>query len=424
MPCGTGSYCTTVATAPVACTNKPANTYYTNTATSNTCQWACNSGYYLNTITNASCISCPANSYCNGNQQTLCPTTTYSFPLAGDSSQCLCKPGYYGFGGTSQCASCVANTYCPGNNTNLSQACPGNSSSPPASNLITQCQCNPGYQGVNGSTCSLCPSNTLCVSGTLSNCNANAQSNPGSYVKCTCVPGYYSLISGGSCLSCPANSVCTGDTSIAACTTNAYSPQFSSTYTACVCGSGYVGMANATCTACQTGAWCAAGTPNTCTPGSNSPAYSSTSNNCSCNAGYYGPNGGPCLICTPGYFSASPGQPACSSCPVYNSVFGSFTPAYGTTSCSATRVCGAGFWPSPAYNATQDNTCALCPANTICYNNTYSNCPMLSISPPGTGNYTGCYCPAGTTGNVTGMATAACTSCPLGRFCPGTPCQC
>ena len=79
-------------------------------------------------------------------------------------------------------------------------------------------------QGANGTTCTLCPANTICLSGALSNCTSNAASAAGTSTKCTCNAGFYSVVSGvGLCTQCPAGNYCTGDTVNTACTTNAYS---------------------------------------------------------------------------------------------------------------------------------------------------------------------------------------------------------
>ena len=65
--------------------------------------------------------------------------------------------------------------YCAGGNSNLKTACPANSIAPANSALITQCQCIPGYEGANGTACTICPIDTICNSGQLSNCMANGE---------------------------------------------------------------------------------------------------------------------------------------------------------------------------------------------------------------------------------------------------------
>ena len=96
-------------------------------------------------------------------------------------------------------------------------------------------------QGANGTTCTLCPANTICLSGALSNCTSNAASAAGTSTKCTCNAGFYSVVSGvGLCTQCPAGNYCTGDTVNTACTTNAYSSPQAPSSTWCTCNAGYV----------------------------------------------------------------------------------------------------------------------------------------------------------------------------------------
>lgn len=62
-----------------------------------------------------------------------CPANSISPTGSTVQNACLCAPGYRGDGsriGTSPCEICYAGYYCPGGNTNLSLACPENSTSP------------------------------------------------------------------------------------------------------------------------------------------------------------------------------------------------------------------------------------------------------------------------------------------------------
>ena len=89
--------------------------------------------------------------------------------------------------------------------------------------------------------CTLCPVNTVCLSGTLSNCMGNASSAAGTSSKCTCNPGFYSVVSGVlPCVQCAPGKYCAGDTSSVGCTANSYSPLQSSSNTSCTCNAGFV----------------------------------------------------------------------------------------------------------------------------------------------------------------------------------------
>ena len=171
------------------------------------------------------CTSCPADSWCSAGAANPCPQFTNAPVNATRQNQCQCNAGYVGNGSvatTSPCAYCWSSYYCPGGNSNVSYACPSNSTSPPGSSSITQCMCKPGYYGQNGRACALCPAGSFCASGALSSCPANSLSAAGSSdsSKCACNAGFYGP-AGGPCVQCPQNSYCTGGSNISACTANA-----------------------------------------------------------------------------------------------------------------------------------------------------------------------------------------------------------
>ena len=233
VECPVGMYCSTVGTAPLNCTNGPAHSTYSSTAVVSTgCQWYCNDGYYLS---DNGCSPCPPGSWCHANAQNVCPTLTFSAPLSVAQRDCLCVAGSYGNGSTSPCVQCAAGSYCPGDNGNTTVTCPGNSTSPAGSNLLTQCQCIPGFVGANGTNCTLCPPNTVCASGALSQCPANSAAPIGSSSSLQCVanPGFYQTKLGGAPIQCPANSYCTGGLNLTNCTANAVSPPQSTSALAC-----------------------------------------------------------------------------------------------------------------------------------------------------------------------------------------------
>lgn len=418
--CKNWQYCASISVAPVNCTNAPSvGSYYTyySTNSSTMCQWACSPGFYLNGT--STCTACPSNTWCFANNKTACPTNTYSAAQSSAASSCLCSPGTYGYGVNSSCSLCPSGNWCPGGNTNNVTSCPTNSTSQQSSSSLSQCQCKPGYQGPNGTACSLCPPNTICASGTLSLCGNNSQSAAGTSSICTCVPGYYSLISGGTCIQCPVGSYCAGDTSQIACTANATTSLGAWSSLACTCIAGFFGVNNTACQTCQANSYCTGdGGTVGCGVNSVSNAGSTSVANCQCNPGYTG-NNGLCTFCLAGFYKSSVGGAACQQCPALT-----FTGTTATATCTPTRICADGQYPNPAANATNDNVCVTCPANFQCQANNKTACPTGSISSAGAVSYTWCYCPPGMTGNVTSPTQAACVPCPIGSFCPGQSCQC
>ena len=113
--CLTGTYSSSLgASAPSACAS-------------------CLSGNYATQQGASICTSCPSNS---GTGTSVGST---------ERGQCVCDPGYAGnlTNLTQTCAACPANSYCAG----LSQrVCPANTRSPPLSSQVIQCRCVAGYR--------------------------------------------------------------------------------------------------------------------------------------------------------------------------------------------------------------------------------------------------------------------------------------
>ena len=249
----------------------------------------CTSGSYSTAIGASGCLSCPANSWCASGVQNACPLNSNSQANSTLQNQCFCNAGYWGNGaliGTSPCALCLPGRYCPGGNNNLTLPCPGNATSPSGSYMITQCMCLPGYYGLNGTNCTLCPANSYCASGMLNPCQGNSSSPVWSnnISSCSCNAGFYG---GLSCQECPMTYYCTGGTNIIKCTSNATTASTRSiSYLQCFCDRGYAGINNTACVPCPIGYWCWTGISNACPPNSLSQMYSNYMNNCSCNARY------------------------------------------------------------------------------------------------------------------------------------------
>jgi len=120
--------------------------------------------------------------------------------------------------------------------------------------------------------------------------------------------------------------------------------------------------AHATCTACPSGSWSAAG--------------SNASTDCVCNAGFEGVAGGQCLLCPIGKFKAASGEGSCASCPIgkYGGYWGNGPggvetscdpcPANSNTSTSGSTVdqCECSPWHTQTFGSkTGDRTTATAP---------------------------------------------------------------
>ena len=112
--CATGTYSGQGETSCHQCSNKPDNSYYTGNAATNSCPWACNSGYHKNSA------------------GTACEPDTKSV---------ICSAGYYIAKGATACSECPANKWCTGGtftilsagaaaDTGITGSCPPNYISP------------------------------------------------------------------------------------------------------------------------------------------------------------------------------------------------------------------------------------------------------------------------------------------------------
>ena len=357
VSCSAGTYQTGVSSAN--CTLCGASTYQTGTGMVSplTCV-TCSGGSYSTAMGASACLSCPQNSWCASGVQNTCPLNSNSVANASQQNQCLCNAGYWGNGalvGTSPCALCLAGRYCPGGNNNLTIACPGNSTSPAGAYAITQCMCLPGFYGVNGTNCTLCPQGSYCASGVLNPCPGNSSSptQSGNISSCACNAGFFGS---ASCSECPMAYYCPGGLTSIQCTANATTASTRSiSYMQCFCDRGYAGINNTACYPCPVGSWCWTGVVNNCPPNSISPLYSNYMNNCTCNVGYYGPGGGPCVLCNQGTYNMLQGASSCLACGS-----GLYSTFYGGLNCTA---CGAGTYQTGT-GLTAASDCSLCPGGT------------------------------------------------------------
>ena len=187
-------------------------------------------------IANSTCSTCPtySNSPAGSAALTACfcnPGSTGNHVLwCGNSCTItltcnLCDAGTYKVEtGGAVCTNCLAGEYSPtvGATSNVCQTCPTNSNAPEASDEHTDCICDAGSTGADGSACSLCDAGKYKVAT--------------GDVSCTnCSEGQYSTVIGATfdeCQTCPANS-------------NA--PAASDEQTDCICDDGSTGVDGSAC---------------------------------------------------------------------------------------------------------------------------------------------------------------------------------
>ena len=244
-----------------------------------------------------------------------CPVGFYSDAL-GASSCALCPPGKYADAtGHAVCTNCLHGQYSTvvGATSDVCQDCPAQSYSGDGSNVITNCTCNQGYTGPDGSNCK------ECIAGTWKALN-------GSSSCILCASGKYSSETGGitesTCTDCPATT---------------YSGDGSGLLTNCTCNRGYTGDDGTDCIECIAGTWkalngssscilCVSGkysnktaeiseaTCDDCPAQSYSGDGSNVITNCTCNQGYTGPDGSNCKECIAGTWKALNGSSSCILC--------------------------------------------------------------------------------------------------------------
>ncbi|KAJ1465826.1 hypothetical protein T484DRAFT_1647703, partial [Baffinella frigidus] len=167
------------------------------------------------------CQYCTPDEYCPGGTDSLdCPSDSGSPAGAMDQRSCQCDGGYEGPpGGPASCTVCGVNTYAnktASTSVGACNACPSNTFSMEESLVISDCTCNAGYTGADGTECTACRAGTYktetgdggcidCGVGTFSSavaatsanvcsgCQGNASTSAGSNnsMDCSCNPGYY-----------------------------------------------------------------------------------------------------------------------------------------------------------------------------------------------------------------------------------------
>jgi len=124
-------------------------------------------------------------------------------------------------------------------------ACPANSDSESAQDVVDDCKCKAGYFGSGSQGCTICPRGSSCSGdGLASPCTDNSDSLAGS-VSCVCLDKYYEK-KDGTCSLCPSNSFCPTDSKKLppnACPTASASPAGSTVAHQCACVDGFSNLA-------------------------------------------------------------------------------------------------------------------------------------------------------------------------------------
>ena len=123
-----------------------------------------------------------------------CPLDSASARGSDNSTDCKCNAGYTGPDG-STCAACAAGKYKAVNGSDVCTSCPSESTSPPSSDNVTDCTCNVGYTGPDGRTCAACEAGKYkAVVGpeVCTPCPAHSTSASGSknVTDCKCIAGF------------------------------------------------------------------------------------------------------------------------------------------------------------------------------------------------------------------------------------------
>jgi len=453
---------------------------------------ACVAGTYKPTNGSAVCTNCVADTYSTAvaaisNPCVGCPMYTQSVEGSGAITKCRCNAGYTGPDGavctgcvagkykttvgSVVCSNCAVNTFSTAVNksdascTTCLSVTTGPSQSLEGSALQTDCKCNMGYSGSNGSTCIACPRGAFKPSvgdATCSLCPTN-----------TYQPALARTAS-SDCLGCPGNSL---------------SLQASDELTDCECKSGYFGANGGDCTTCYAGKFkplkgpqdCDLCPNNTysgqfgatsddvcvlCQANSLSRAGSTVLTDCHCNSGFFTENFGEptvyCKTCGNGTYNTQLNATACSKCAagLYSTAIGAKTgevcqkclsgfSGEGYAQCDAcpphaTALVASAFITDckcdPGYTGNDGDTCYACAVGKFkpengsrdCY-----DCPLDTYLPytaasfeiecvecaansitlqVGSDTVDDCKCDVGFTSLVAGMDGEGCTACAQGKY--------
>lgn len=201
VPCPAGSYGTTAGSTSATCDGNCTMGYYCIAGSTSPTQFICPAGTYGGRpgLTNATCSGlCAAGYWCAAGSTTPtykeCPVGSNSSAGATVQTQCQCIPGYKGLDGAS-CTACSEGQYKSVSGDSPCERCPSGRYGDDT--------------GLTSSNCSgLCAAGYWCdvasISATSTACPAHSTSLAGadSSIDCLCEPGYSSDVNGGECFAC------------------------------------------------------------------------------------------------------------------------------------------------------------------------------------------------------------------------------
>ena len=121
--------------------------------------WSSTSGCTVSTDVGVCCqkVDCQAGTFhdrtsTSNNSCAACPSGSTSPPSSDNVTDCKCNAGYTGPDG-STCAACEAGKYKAVNGSVACLSCPSHSSSPAGSDNVTDCKCTQGFPGEDGGPC-------------------------------------------------------------------------------------------------------------------------------------------------------------------------------------------------------------------------------------------------------------------------------
>jgi len=297
---------------------------------------------------NFTCTPCGENVYCTGNELFNCPDKSISLPFSSSVQDCLCEAGY-SITEDGECSPCPAGTFktvqnnqpctdCPADKysttigaTSASNclSCPQFSSSPPGSSILTNCTCNDQYEAWGFQCVPACNDfSSRAQEGGNCQCDPGYEGDDGTaplYVtSCVaCEPGHFKSERGDSnCNPCPESTFAPNSNTIQCqdCPDFSFSEEGSISQSDCKCRAGYEKV-NGACSPCQAGHFKGFVGDDLCQP---------------CEAGSVSAEGAVfCNPCAENYYQHEAGKSTCFECVANSSSFA------GSAGCQ----CNAGFEP-------------------------------------------------------------------------------
>lgn len=399
--CETGYYCpgfTDVSESSLsngygrgACSNKPGNSSYSGSATSNACPWSCNAGYYGSSANgNTSCADCGSGNYCTGGTHRATCASTVKASSVTPNIRSISSGNWSDPNHATGTGDCICDWWFS-DETRTQYLNEGACINGPVGNNYTHYEyCRTGYYAADPlnwgdwyTSCKACmnkPANsTYTGRGTPSTMYAVEDNCPWQ-----CDANYY--LSAGSCAACnsgyssPAGSTaasqctksCTRACTQQTCPAAAYSCSHGSTYTT---GTDAQGVG------CDAAASTCSLTINSCKNG-----YYKDGNSCAgCPAAYpnsaNGTTGG-AASCWKSCTRACdrPACPANATCS-YGTETTSGTEYYGGSCSAAASVCTMTVTCNPGYYKNSDGTCTACEDGYFCSgNNARTACTTLGAA--------------------------------------------